>query len=140
MALTPSSCSSTLKLTTSCVRLLPPRRIETGENIVVQGAQARAGDELLSPGADVGFAQIALAASCGCSSLEVFLKPRVAILNTGDEIVPVDAEPGPAEIRNSNGPMLAALVRDAGGEPWLLPTARDNTPALEAALRQASRG
>jgi molybdopterin molybdotransferase len=119
------------------VRLLPPRTIAPGENIVARGAQARIGDELMTPGAAIGFAQIALAASCGCTSLEVFLKPRVAILNTGDEIVPVEAEPGPAEIRNSNGPMLAALVRDAGGEPWLLPTAPDNTPALEAALRQA---
>jgi len=116
------------------VRLLPPRTVAPGENIVARGAQARGGDELLAPGTAIGFAQIALAASCGNSSLEVFLKPRVAILNTGDEIVPVEAEPGPAEIRNSNGPMLAALVRDAGGEPWLLPTAPDNTPALEAAL------
>jgi len=119
------------------IRLVPPRTVAPGENIVARGAQARIGDELLAPGAAIGFAQIALAASCGCTSLEVFLKPRVAILNTGDEIVPVEAEPGPAEIRNSNGPMLDALVRDAGGEPWLLPTAPDNTPALEAALKQA---
>ncbi len=119
------------------VRLAPARTIVPCENIVVRGAQARIGDELLAPGAEIGFAQIALAASSGCTSLEVYLKPRVAILNTGDEIVPVEAEPGPAEIRNSNGPMLAALVRDAGGEPWLLPTAPDNTPALEAALKQA---
>ncbi|MGD0912807.1 MAG: gephyrin-like molybdotransferase Glp [Terracidiphilus sp.] len=119
------------------VRLAPPRTIAAGENIVPRGAQARIGDQLLGPGAAIGNAQIALAASCGYSSLEVFLKPRVAILNTGDEIVPVESEPGPAQIRNSNGPMLAALVRDAGGEPWVLPTAPDNTPALEAALRQA---
>jgi molybdopterin molybdotransferase len=120
------------------VRLVPPRTIAPGENIVARGAQARIGDELLAPGAAIGFAQIAIAASCGCPSLEAFLKPRVAILNTGDEIVPIESQPGPAEIRNSNGPMLAALVRDAGGEPWLLPTAPDNAPALEAALRQAS--
>jgi molybdopterin molybdotransferase len=120
------------------VRLIPPRSIASGENIVARGAQARIGDELLAPGAAIGFAQIALAASCGCPSLEVFLKPRVAILNTGDEIVPIESVPGPAEIRNSNGPMLAALVRDAGGEPWLLPTAPDNETALKAALIEAS--
>jgi len=122
------------------VRLVPPRAVSSGENIVACGAQARIGDELLAAGTAIGFAQIALAASCGFSTLEVFLKPRVAILNTGDEIVPIEADPGPAEIRNSNGPMLAALVRDAGGEPWLLPTAPDNSPALEAALRQAAEG
>lgn len=119
------------------VRLAPPRTVAAGENIVPRGAQARIGDELLGPGAAIGYAQIALAASCGYPSLEVFLRPRVAILNTGDEIVPVESEPGSAQIRNSNGPMLAALVRDAGGEPWVLPTAPDNTPALEAALKQA---
>jgi len=121
------------------VRLVPPRAVSSGENIVARGAQARIGDELLAAGAAIGFAQIALAASCGFSTLQVFLKPRVAILNTGDEIVPIEADPGPAEIRNSNGPMLAALVRDAGGEHWLLPTAPDNSPALEAALRQAAQ-
>jgi molybdopterin molybdotransferase len=120
------------------VRLVPPRTVSPGENIVARGAQARIGDELLAPGAAIDFAQIALAASCGFSTLEVFAKPRVAILNTGDEIVPVEAEPGPAEIRNSNGPMLAGLVSDAGGEPWLLPTAPDNVPALEEALLQAA--
>jgi molybdopterin molybdotransferase len=120
------------------IRLVPPRTVAPGENMVARGAQARIGDELLTPGATIGFAQIALAASCGCSTLEVYARPRVAILNTGDEIVPVEAEPGPAEIRNSNGPMLAALVRDAGGEPWLLPTAPDNVLALEEALLQAA--
>lgn len=119
------------------VRLLPPRTIAPGENIVPRGAQARIGDQLLAPGANIGFAQIALAAACGCPSLQVFLKPRVAILSTGDEIVPVESLPGPAQIRNSNGPMLAALVRNAGGEPWLLPAAPDNAPALQAALIEA---
>ena len=120
------------------VRLLPPRTLEEDENIVAQGAQARAGAELLPAGALIGFAQIALAAACGFAKLEVFARPRVAILTTGDEIVPVDAEPGPGQIRNSNAPMLAALVAAAGGEPFLLPTAADRAEALDAALAQAA--
>jgi len=119
-------------------RLLPPRTIRAGENIVGRGAQGREGDELLAAGAEIGFAQIALAASCGMTGLEVFRRPRVAILSTGDEIVPIEAEPGPAQIRNSNGAMLAALVRDAGGEPWILPAAADNAEALETAFRKAA--
>jgi molybdopterin molybdotransferase len=119
------------------VRLLPPRTIETGENIVACGAQARAGDELLPAGSAIGFAQVALAATCGCAQLDVFRRPRVAILTTGDEIVPVEAEPEPGQIRNSNGPMLAAMVAAAGGEPWVLPTAADTAEALDAALAQA---
>jgi molybdopterin molybdotransferase len=119
------------------VRLLPPRRLVSGENLVSRGAQAHAGDELLPAGTLIAPAQIALGASCGHSSLEVFVRPRVAILTTGDELVPVDAAPGPGQIRNSNAPMLAALVAAAGGEPWVLPTAADNAAALDRALAKA---
>ncbi len=120
------------------VRLLPPRTIAAGENIVAQGAQARAGDELLPVGAAIGFAQLALAASCGYAQVDVFPRPRVAILSTGDEIVPVESIPTTGQIRNSNGPMLAALVAAAGGEPWVLPIAADAADALDAALAQAA--
>jgi molybdopterin molybdotransferase len=119
-------------------RLLPPRKLVPGENLVARGAQAKAGDELLPSGTSIGAPQIALAASCGYASVEVFVRPRVAILTTGDELVPVDTEPGPGQIRNSNAPMLAALVATAGGEPWILPTAADNAVALDAALKQAA--
>jgi molybdopterin molybdotransferase len=120
------------------IQLLPHRTVKPGENIVAQGAQARAGDELLTVGTALHFGQIALAAACGYASLEVFLRPRVAILATGDELVPIESSPAPGQIRNSNAPMLAALVAAAGGEPWLLPTAADNAQALNEALAQAA--
>ena len=120
------------------IRLLPPRKIEAGDNVVAQGAQAHAGDQLLHGGSALGAAQIALAASCGNSTVDVFARPRVAILTTGDELVPVDAVPGPGQIRNSNAPMLAALVANAGGEPWVLPNAADTDQALDEALRHAT--
>jgi molybdopterin molybdotransferase len=119
------------------VRLLPPHTLDPDENIVVRGAQASAGDELLRAGTPISAAQIALAASCGHASLEVFVRPRVAILTAGDELVAVDAVPGPGQIRNSNAPMLAALVAAAGGDPWILPTAADNAASLDLALAQA---
>jgi len=81
------------------------RSISAGDNIVPQGAQAIKGDELLASGTPIGFAQIALAAACGYELVEVFRRPRIAILSTGDEIVPVSSIPGPAQIRNSNGPI-----------------------------------
>jgi molybdopterin molybdotransferase len=121
----------------NAIRLIPPRTIEAGDNVVAKGAQTRRGDELLAPGVAIGPAQIALAASCGYSSLEVFARPRVAILATGDELVPVDSTPGPGKIRNSNAPMLAALVANSGGEPIVLPTAADTAAALDAALERA---
>jgi molybdopterin molybdotransferase len=120
------------------MRLLPPRKIAEGENIVAQGAQARGGDELLPIGTVITFAQVALAAECGYSAIDVFVRPRVAILTTGDELVSVESAPRPGQIRNSNAPMLAAMVAAAGGEPWVLPTAADNAAALDAALAEAA--
>ncbi|MGD0939773.1 MAG: gephyrin-like molybdotransferase Glp [Terracidiphilus sp.] len=119
------------------IRLITPRTLMPGDNIVAQGAQGHAGDELLPAGVTIHSGQIALAAACGYSTLDVFLRPRVAILATGDELVPVDASPAPGQIRNSNAPMLAAMVADAGGEPWVLPTAGDNAKALDDVLAQA---
>jgi molybdopterin molybdotransferase len=120
------------------IRLLPPRTIRKGENIVARGAQARKGDKLLPAGTLIGPAQIALAGSCGCATLDVFLKPRVAILSTGDELVAIRSTPGPSQIRNSSSAMLAAMVRAAGGDPWILPIARDTAKSLDAALARAA--
>jgi molybdopterin molybdotransferase len=120
------------------VRLLPPRTIEKGENIVARGAQARKGAALLPAGTLLGAAQIALAASCGCADLKVYAKPRVAILSTGDELVPIAAKPAPGQIRNSSSAMLAAMVSAAGGRPWILPIARDTAKSLDAALARAA--
>ncbi len=120
------------------VRLFPPRTVSTGENIVGKAAQARKGQLLLPAGKVIGAAQIALAAACGCAELEVFARPRVAILATGDELVPVEKSPGPGQIRNSNAPMLAAMVAAAGGEPWVLPFAADTAQALDGAHARAA--
>jgi molybdopterin molybdotransferase len=127
-----------VKVAGNKVRLLPPRTLKKGENIVAQAAQASAGDELLSAGTAIHSAQIALAATCGYASLQVFVRPRVAILATGDELVPVESSPAPGQIRNSNAPMLAAMVAAAGGEPWILPPTADTAEALDRALALAA--
>jgi len=119
------------------IRLVPPRTLEPGDNIVAEGAEAQPGDEIVPAGTLLGASQIAAAATCGYATLEVFKKPRVAILTTGDELVAVNENPGPGKIRNSNAPMLAALVAQAGGEPLILPAPRDNAQEIDAALRKA---
>jgi molybdopterin molybdotransferase len=119
------------------IRLARGRELESGENVVPTAAEARAGDELVAAGTRLSPSQIAAAATCGYAQVEVYFLPRVAILTTGDELVPVGAAPGPAQIRNSNASMLAALVTQAGGEPWILPAAKDNAAAIESALRTA---
>jgi molybdopterin molybdotransferase len=116
------------------VKLIESRQIAAGENIVPQGAEAAAGAQLLPAGIRLGPAQIALAAQCGYARVLVHSRPRVAIVATGDELVPVEATPGPSQIRNSNGPMLAALVESAGGEAHIAGSAADTLEALDAAL------
>jgi molybdopterin molybdotransferase len=62
----------------------------------------------------------------------------VAIVTTGDELVPVESSPAPGQIRNSNASMLAAMVAAAGAEPWVLAIAADNAQSLDAALGEAA--
>ena len=109
-----------------------------GENVVPRGSEACAGDVALACGTRLGPAQLALLASVGCAAPRVFARPRVAVLATGDELVPVEAVPGAAQIRNSNAVQLAAQVACAGGEPVLLPAAPDEPRALKLALEQAA--
>ena len=119
------------------IRLADGRTLHPGENIVPRGAEARAGDLLLPPGTILQAAHIALAAACGRARLNVFCKPTVAIVATGDELVELTATPAPHQIRNSNSYSLAALVAQAGGEPMRFPIAPDSRPELEAIIRQA---
>jgi molybdopterin molybdotransferase len=107
-----------------------------GENIVPEGAEAGAGSTLVPRGTRLNHAAIALAASAGNSRLQVYQRPRVAVLTTGDEIVDVGATPGPTQIRNSNSYSLAAQIRNAGGEPVLLPIAPDEPQALRRLIEE----
>jgi molybdopterin molybdotransferase len=106
------------------------RGVAPGENVVPRGAEARQGSGLVDRGQRLTEAALALAASVGKSTLQVYARPRVAVLTTGDEIVDVDATPGPTQIRNSNSYSLAAQILRAGGQPVLLPVAPDEPQAL----------
>jgi len=115
------------------------RAARSGQNIVKRGSEARAGQMLLRPGARLGFAELALAAQVGATQLTVAKRPRVAILSTGDEVVPIAALPGPAEIRNSNSVSLAAQTALAGGEPVLLGNAADREEDLREKILMGLR-
>jgi molybdopterin molybdotransferase len=119
------------------IRLAKGRKLDSGENVVPAAAEARTGDELVPTGTRLSPSQIAAAATCGYAHLDIYARPRVAILTTGDELVPVDATPSAGQIRNSNASMLAALVAQTGGTPLVLTAARDNTAAIESSLRTA---
>jgi molybdopterin molybdotransferase len=110
--------------------------IAPGENIVAQAAEAKRGALLLDRGTRLNEADIALAASVGKAKLQVFVRPRVAVLTTGDEIVEVHTEPGPTQIRNSNLYSLAVQIQQAGGEPVLLPIAPDEPLRLRQFIEE----
>jgi molybdopterin molybdotransferase len=112
------------------------RPVCAGENIVPQGAEAARGTLLLEKGTRLNEAAIALAASVGKSQVQVFSRPRIAVLTTGDEIVDIESEPGPAQIRNSNSYSLARQITRAGGEPVVLPIAPDEACRLRQLIEQ----
>lgn len=119
------------------LRLTPGRSVQSGENIVPMGAEARAGAVIVPKGTRISPAQIAVAAACGAGQLSVYGRPRVAIVATGDELVEVNQQPQMQQIRNSNSYSLAAQILGAGAEPVRLPIARDDRGHLEGIIRRA---
>ena len=110
--------------------------VASGANIVPVGAEARRGDLMVPLGARLDQAAIAVAASVGKSELLVHVRPRVAVLATGDELVDTTVQPGPTQIRNSNSYSLAAQIQTSGGEPILLPIAPDEPKRLRELIEE----
>jgi molybdopterin molybdotransferase len=115
------------------------RSVEAGQNIVPVGSEAKAGAELIAAGARIRYPQVAVAAAVGKSWVNVFKRPRVAVLSTGDEIVAIGRAPGPSQIRNSNSYSLSAQVEEAGGIPERLPIAPDDAGRLRELIAEGLR-
>jgi len=112
------------------------RGVSSGDNIVPSGSEARKGEIVLEAGTRMDYGTIAVAASVGLEALAVFRRPEIAILSTGDEVVPLGKQPGPHEIRNSNSYSLAAQVSQAGGVPRMLDIAPDEIERLRSLVQQ----
>ncbi|HTS11383.1 MAG TPA: gephyrin-like molybdotransferase Glp [Candidatus Limnocylindrales bacterium] len=112
------------------------RATTAGQNFVAAGTEGKAGDKAIGRGTRLGYAELAVAAQVGRTKLRVNPRPRVAILSTGDEVVNVDAAPGPFQIRNSNSVSLAAQVALAGGEPVMLGNAADDVKEIRARIEK----
>jgi molybdopterin molybdotransferase len=112
------------------------RAAQAGDHIVPRGAEARAGALLLAERTRLGYAEMALAAQAGATRLEVFAKPRLAILSTGDEVVDARSNPGPLQVRNSNGISLEILARTGGAETIQLGNEPDEKVALRSAIEK----
>jgi molybdopterin molybdotransferase len=109
-----------------------------GDGLVRADEDARAGAELLPAGRPLRPQDLGLLAAAGVTSVRAFARPRVAIVSTGDEVVdPATAELGVGQVRDASAVALAALAREAGGEPDVRGIVPDDRAALTDALRAA---
>jgi molybdopterin molybdotransferase len=113
------------------------RPARAGDHIRLKGEDVRVGETVMSAGEVVTPAGVGLLAAVGKTSVDVFRRPSVAIVSTGDELVDIATKPGPGKIRNSNSWSLAAQVEAAGGIPHILGIALDNEADTRALLSRA---
>ena len=114
------------------VQIYEPR--SPGDSVRPAGGDVLAGEEVLPAGAVLGSAQLGVAAAVGCAELPVHRPVRVLVLSTGSELVVPGTPLQHGQIYESNGTMLAAAVREAGGHAELMHFVPDDVAALEAAL------
>jgi molybdopterin molybdotransferase len=123
-----------------------PAAVLVHQAITAGTAIRRAGDDLpaaevvLRAGTPLSAAAVALAAGSGNATLMVHRKPRIGILATGDEVVAAGRDLGRAGIPDANGPGLAALAEEAGGEAQTLGIAADRLDDVRARLATARHG
>ena len=115
--------------------VMVPRPVACGDFVRLRGEDIRLGERVLAPGETLGPAALGVLAALGRALVQVYQRPRVAILSTGDELVDLDRQPGPGQIPNSNTYTLSAQVREAGGIPLSLGIARDTREDLEERFR-----
>ncbi len=109
----------------------------TGANVRLAGEDVRAGQVVLRPGQTLRPQEIGMLAAVGRVEVAVVRRPRVAILATGDEVVPPDQTPGPGQIRDANSYTVAAQVQAFGGLPLLLGVASDREELVRRGMREA---
>lgn len=105
--------------------------------ILPRGKEMRTGEVVLPKGTQVNPPAIGLLAAVGRTSVQAYPIPRVAVVSTGDEIVEAGRQPGPSQIRNSNGPMLQALGMSTGAATRYMGIAPDQPGPLANLLRNA---
>jgi len=113
------------------------RTYPVGRNVRRAGEDVRAGQEVLPQGKPLRPQEIGQLAAVGRTKVAVIRRPRVAILATGDEVVPPEETPGPGQIRDANSYTVAAQVQQYGGLPLLLGVARDRKELVRRGMWEA---
>ncbi|WP_321506059.1 gephyrin-like molybdotransferase Glp [uncultured Methanoregula sp.] len=112
--------------------------VAAGENIILFNEDFSKGGIVLPQGRRLSPQDIGVLAAAGCRTVPVIRKPRVAVISTGNELVPVEREPGPGQVRDVNSYVVTAFVRDQGCTPVMYGIVRDDRDALRSALAKAA--
>jgi molybdopterin molybdotransferase len=127
-------------------KVLPDGRIRLeadvtpGQNICRRGEDVGRGERVLSAGAVIGGPEVAACASIGAVRVPVIRRPLVSVLPTGSEIVEADRDTAEEKIRNSNGPMLLALLEAAGVRTRYLGIGADDREVLQKKVTEGLQG
>jgi molybdopterin molybdotransferase len=113
------------------------RSVAPGENVVQRGEDISADTVLLPAGLRLRPQDVGLLAALGVAEIPVRRRPRVAIIGTGDEIVPITSSLQPGQMRDANSYALGAQVAAMGGDPMLLGLVPDRLDALVDRLEGA---
>ncbi len=111
--------------------------VAPGEAVTPAGSDVGAGELLLTPGRRIGAPELSLLATLGYARVEVFRRPRIAVLSSGDELVAIDRQPEAWQVRDSNRYAIAGALRAIGAEAIHLPSIGDAPGELLAALEAA---
>jgi molybdopterin molybdotransferase len=117
------------------IEILAPA--EKGAFVRPRDEDLKRGELVFSPGKVLSPSDLGMLASLNRSMVDVYRRPRVAIVTTGDELVDVDTVPSGAQVINSSAYALAAAIRETGGEPIMLKVARDRPEEVRARLAEA---
>jgi molybdopterin molybdotransferase len=113
------------------------RAVAPGENVLSPGEDVALGEMLFTPGRGLRPQEIGLLAALGVTRVQVYQRPRVAVLSSGDEIVALDETPRPGQVRDSNAYLAAAQVAEWGGVPLMHGIVPDDLTALQKTLEAA---
>ena len=114
------------------------RPVAPGDNILLAGEDAAQGQRILAAGVCLRPQEIGMLAALGHTRVLVGKIPRVAVLSTGDELVPATGTPRPGQIRDVNTHALSAMLRAAGAAPQAFPLVPDDLPGIQSALAEAT--
>ncbi|MCP4900449.1 MAG: molybdopterin molybdotransferase MoeA [bacterium] len=113
------------------------RTVAPEQHVVAADEDLAQGDRVVTSGCRLGAQEIGALAALGMGEVEVYKKPIVAILSSGDEVVPVESSLGPGQVRDVNSHSLSAMVEASGGEVHRLGIVRDDFDALLSVTREA---